>query len=258
MEPIYTPKNVVPAYQLNWGLTIYWRDHPVPDAEWLNPLLAATEPDGVRVLKHRITEGSTSQFFVSTKPHISPSRMIRSVKGRLQYLIRLRQPKAFQRNYAVRSIGAATRTVVEGYVARQLARHPMADPRVQDQLQQYQKSFPEVDLSQPVTSGHGQYWHNLHLVLVNDHRWMEVRPTIQDKLSRMIDRVSLTHGHRISRVGMLPDHIHLTLGCLVEQSPEDVALSYLNNLAYALGMTPNFEFGYYVGTIGEYDRGAVL
>jgi REP element-mobilizing transposase RayT len=258
MEPIYTPSNVVPAYQLNWGLTIFWRQSPIEDKEWLQQLQAATEPDGVRVLKHRITTGDASQFFVSTKPQVSPSQMIRSIKGRLQTLIRSRLAKSFQRNYAVRSIGAAARAVVEDYVAKQLAHHPMADSRVQDQLLQYQKSFPDVDLSQPVTSAHGLYWYILHLVLVNDHRWMEIRPTVLEKLSPMIDHVAAKYEHRISRGGLLADHIHLTMGCKVDQSPEEVALSYLNNLAYAVGMTPNFQFGYYVGTIGEYDRGAVL
>jgi REP element-mobilizing transposase RayT len=229
----------------------------VPDSQWLMQLQAATESDGVRVIKHRTTIGNASQFFVSTNPHVSPSQMIRSVKGRLQYLIQSHQAKAFQRNYAVRSIGAATRSVVEDYVEKQLDRHPMADSRVQNQLQQYQKSFPDVDLSQPVSSPHGQYSFNLHLVLVNDHRWMEIRPAILEKLSRMIDRAASKYGHRVSRVGLLADHVHLTMECLVDQSPEDVALSYLNSLAYAVGMTPNFQFGYYVGTIGEYDRGAV-
>jgi len=115
MEPIYTAENVTPAYQLNWGLTVFWRQPPIPDHEWLKKLQAATEPDGVRILKRRL-----------------------------------------------------------------------------------------------------------------------------------------------SRVGLLPDHIHLTLGCPIDQSPETIAISFLNNCAYAVGMKPVFQFGYYVGTIGEYDRGAVL
>ena len=256
-EPIYTSENVSPAYQLNWGLTVFWRRQPIPDSEWLIQLQSSTEADGVRILKHRITTGDCSQFFVSTKPHVSPSAMIRSVRGRLQYLVREQHPKALQRNYAVRSIGAATRTVVEDYVAKQMDRHRMADPRVQDLLLQYQKTYPGVDLSQPVCSAHGQYWHNLHLVLVNDHRWMEIRPGVLDKLSQMIERVGAKYGHRLSLVGLLADHFHLTLGCSIDRSPEEVALSFLNNCAYAVGMKPIFQFGYYAGTIGEYDRGAV-
>ena len=257
MGPIYTAQNVNPAYQLNWGLTVFWRQQPIPESDWLTQLQAATEPDGVRVLKHRTTTDNASQLFVSTKPHVSPAEMIRSVKGRLQYLVREHQSKAFQRNYAVRSIGAATRSVVEDYVAKQPDRHPMADARVQSLFRHYQKTYPDVDLTQPASSAHGQYWYNLHLVIVNDHRWMEIRPIVVDKLSAMIESVAAEYGHQISRVGLLADHIHMTLGCVVDQSPQDIALSYLNNCAYAIGMKRSFQFGYYAGTIGEYDRRAV-
>ena len=58
------------------------------------------------------------------------------------------QPKAFQRNYAVRSIGAATRSVVEVYVSKQPDRHPMADAHVQSLLRQYQNTDPGVDSRQ--------------------------------------------------------------------------------------------------------------
>ena len=248
---------MTPAFQLNWGLTVFWRQQSIPDSEWLVELQTATEPDGVRILKHRITTNDASQFFVSTVPNVSPSQMIRSVKGRLQYLIRDHQPKAFQRNYAVRSIGAATRTVTEDYVAKQLDRHPMADPRVQDLFLQYQRTYPDVDLSQPVCNAHGRYWYSLHLVLVNDHRWREIHHDILDSLILMIERVGAKYGHRLSRVGLLADHIHMTLGSSIDQSPEEIALSFLNNCAFAIGMKPVFQFGYYAGTIGEYDRGAL-
>ena len=36
-----------------------------------------------------------------------------------------------------------------------------------------------------------------------------------------------------------------------------MALAYLNNLAYAHGMKEMYCRGYYVGTFGEYDMGAV-
>ncbi len=153
----------------------------------------------------------------------------------------------------VRPLAAWLKTIPRGI----LDRHPVANSTAQNQLQQYQKSFPDVDLSHPVTSAHGQCCFNLRLVLVNHHRWIEIRSAILEKLSRMIDRVASKYGHRISRAGLPADHVHLTIGCVVDQSPEDVALSYLNNLAYTVGMTPNYQFEYSVGTIGEYDRGAV-
>jgi hypothetical protein len=149
MEPIYSPNKVTPAYQLNWGLTLFWRQTSIPDCEWLDPLKQVAEPDGVRVLRHRVTTRDASQFFISTKPHVAPAQMIRSVKGRLQ-----------------------------------------------------------------------------HLVIVNDHRWMETHPHVLNKLSTMIERVADKYGQRISRVGLLPDHIHMTLGCMVDHH-ETAGLDWL-------------------------------
>ena len=81
--------------------------------------------------------------------------------------------------------------------------------------------------------------------------------SVLEKLITMIASVAAKYDHRISRVGLLADHVHLTLGCVIDQSPEEIALGFLNNCAYAVGMKPIFQFGYYAGTIGEYDRGAV-
>jgi REP element-mobilizing transposase RayT len=211
----------------------------------------------VRIIKHRFTTGQASQFFVSSKLHVSPSALIRSVKGRLQYLVRRNNPKAFQRNYSVRSIGSAKREIVKNYVANQLGHHKMADARVDERLAQFQRSYSHVDLSKPSFSSHGQFWFNLHVVIVNEDRFMKVQEDVLRRLSKIIDGAAVKHGHNLSRVGLLGDHIHMTMGCPIDHSPEAVALAYLNNCAYACGMKPVFRFGYYVGTIGEYDRGAV-
>jgi REP element-mobilizing transposase RayT len=257
MNPIYTPDNTNPAYQLNWGLTLFWRQSPVPDRNWLSALKEVTESDCVRVLKHQVTSQEASQFFISTKPSVSPPQLIRSVKGRLQHLIRQQLPKAFRRNYCLRSIGSATRETVEEYVANQRGHHRMADPRVQERLAEFQKSFPRVDLSKPAFSAHGEYWYNLHLVIVNAERWMEIRHGVLRGLLDMVQSAASKHAHRLSHMALLADHLHLTLGCPIDQSPEEIALGYLNNCAYACGMKPVFRMSYYVGTIGEYDRGAV-
>jgi hypothetical protein len=39
--------------------------------------------------------------------------------------------------------------------------------------------------------------------------------------------------------------------------PGEVALSYMNNLAYAQGMSEVFRYSYFVGTFGEYDLGVI-
>ena len=73
----------------------------------------------------------------------------------------------------------------------------------------------------------------------------------------MVLGVAKKYGHRISRLAMLSDHLHLVAGVPPSSSPQDVALHYLNNLAYAHGMTALYLQSYYVGTVGEFDSGAI-
>jgi hypothetical protein len=49
----------------------------------------------------------------------------------------------------------------------------------------------------------------------------------------------------------------MTLGTSPCESPLDVALAYLNNLAYTQGMRPVYRHSCFLGTFGEYDLGAV-
>ena len=256
MQPIYTPDTCRAAYQLQWSLSVFWRA-PQDDETWLDALRDATEPDGVRVLGHRLAGPKTSQFHLSTKPHVAPAEFAQSVKGRLQHILGARAPKAFQRHYSFRSIGSMTRSAVEQYVADQVGHHPMADDRVQAKLADSQIACPDVDLSEPRQSGHARYWYNLHVAFVNDGRWMEVRDDVLHGLRQMILGVAHKRGHRLSRAGIVPDHTHLVLGCSVHECPEDVVLCYMNNLAFTCGMRPVFQFGYYVGTVGEYDTRVV-
>ena len=142
MEAIYHPSNVTPAFQLDWGLTIFWRQSMIQESEWRADLASANESSGIRIIKHR--------------------------------------------------------------------------------------------------------------ALDNETRESEIR-----KLCEMIEHVALKGEHRLSRLSLLCDHVHLVIGGKIDQSPEDIALGFLNSGAIALGMKPQFKFGYYAGTTGEYDLGAV-
>jgi REP element-mobilizing transposase RayT len=254
--PIYTAENCNPAYQLNWSVTVFW-SNPMSTADWLAELRGSTEPDGVRVLEHSFARADISQFLVSTTPAVSPYALVRSVKGRLQYLVRHRWPKAFRHKYGLRSMGSAKREDVENYVRSQTSHHPMADPRVQSRFERYQICNPAVDLSQPRQKGSGVYWYNLHLVFVHTKRFRDVSEESHDAARRMILAVSAKEGYLLSRAGIVADHVHLTVGCPPEQPPAEVALRYMNNIAYSYGMKPSFAFGFYAGTIGEYDLNVI-
>jgi REP element-mobilizing transposase RayT len=222
LVPIYTLENCRTAYQLNWSLSIFWLQPPSP-VTWLEALQMATEPDGVRVLNHRFAGDKLSQFLVSTKPEVSPHALVRSVKGRLQYLLRGERPKALQRNYSLRSVGSVTRN------------------QLCDKL---------VDLSRERHGDHAIYWYNLHIVLVHAERITDIREEQLLARREMIIGVCRKQGYLLSRAGVLADHVHLTLGGAPSQSPGEIALRFMNNLAYQEGMN-------YVGTFGEYDLGAI-
>ena len=55
----------------------------------------------------------------------------------------------------------------------------------------------------------------------------------------------------------MPDHLHLALGSKPNESPEQIALRYMNATAEGLGHVRLWQSGYYVGTFGEYTMAAV-
>jgi len=257
LEPLYTHENCRPSFQLNWSLALFWRAPAPPDLP-LPELQAVLEPDGVRVLSHHAASPGVSQFAISTNPDVSPADIVRLVKGRLQYIVREQYPKAFARNYFVSSIGPATRNAIEEYVSSQLDHHRMADPRVHEMLNRYQMRIDGAQLSKVRYSGHGQFIYNLHLVFVQAERWRDVNDTRLANTNDMIVKVSQKKGHVLSAIGVFADHMHITLGCGLTEAPGEVALGYMNNLAYCQGMVRVYQYGYYVGTFGEYSWGAIV
>jgi REP element-mobilizing transposase RayT len=77
------------------------------------------------------------------------------------------------------------------------------------------------------------------------------------RLRDTVSRICLRKGYRASASAVLPDHLHIALRGALEQAPEAIALSFLNNLAFSLGQQMWWESGYYAGTFGEYGMAAV-
>jgi REP element-mobilizing transposase RayT len=257
MEPIYSSKNTSPAYQLNWSVSLFGRAGFPPSELWLDQLRTTCEDDAVRILEFRAVEKHVVQFLVSTQPYLSPSQTVRSLKGRWQYLIRERAPKAFRRNYSICSVGEANCRVLEQYVAGQTSQHRMADPNVQRRIESFQFHDREIDLGRTMTGTYGQFVHALQVVVENERGWHEIREDALENSRSMVIRTARKKHWRLSRIGILSNHIHILLGADVTESPAEIALSLMNNLAYAQGMKPVLRFSYYVGTFGRYDRGAV-
>ena len=256
LQPIYTAENVNVAYQLLWSLSVFWRE-PVFSQSWLEELFPIAETDGVRILEHRFATPTASLFLISTRPELVPVEIPRVIKGRLQYLVRRQWPKAFQRNYDLKSIGSTTREKTEAYVALQLKHHLPDDPVLHAALTDLQIQNPEANLKSPRFAEHARYWCNLHMVFVHDGRTPETRLKIWQGVRNILRKSAKQKGWELSRVGFVPDHIHLAFGFSPAQSPLSVALSCMNNIAFVHGMRPVLMRSCYLGTIGEYDLGAI-
>jgi REP element-mobilizing transposase RayT len=256
-EPLYTAANCRVAYQLHWSLTLFaTQDWPDKDS-WWQPLQQVVERDGVRLLEFHLDNPTTAQLFVSSKPEASPAAIVRSIKGRLQYLQRQSIPQFWRRHYSITSVGDANNDVLQGYVGSQVEHHPMADPRTTDRLLEAQFHDPGIDLSELRASAHGRFIHSLHLVLENEARCADTREESLAASRAMVIGVCRKKHWLLSRVGIVANHVHILLGCDVSDAPRDVALCLMNNLSFAHGMKRIYEHSFYVGTFGAYDHGAI-
>lgn len=179
------------------------------------------------------------------------------MKGRLQHLLKDRFPRPFHRNYDLKSIGSTKGEKVEQYVASQLRRHPLKPERLKSNFADLQIVNPEVDLLEPRYSAHGRHTCNLHLVFVRANRNDETNPEIWIATREMIRAASSSKGHLLSCVGIVPDHLHMTIGISPNEVPRDVALSYMNNIAFAQGMRLVLMHSCYLAGFGPYDLGAI-
>ena len=163
----------------------------------------------------------------------------------------------FSRKVTVRSVGDNTTAEVEAYIARQVTKERFADPRFAAEMAKYTICCPTVDLRQASESAHGRYWYNLHLVLVVSER---DRITDNATLATIRDgafRIAARKSHAVARLAAMPDHLHVALRGNIQHSPQEIALSFQNNLAHMLGQKRIWDDGFYAGTFSEYDFGAI-
>jgi REP element-mobilizing transposase RayT len=256
LQPLYTSDNCKFAFQLRWGVTIHWRE-AVHDSVWLEPLQDSLLKDEIKILSWQQPSELMTKFALSTLPSHSPYFIMQRLKGRLQYARRERSPKALRPHYAIRSFGTQEREVIEGYIAKQPFKHPMAAERTQRIFEDLLYSDPTVDLSTARSTEHGTYWHNLHVVLVHEFRWRDVHVERLKKTQEVVLQGAVKHDCRISRVAILADHLHVAMRCSLESSPAEIVLAMMNNVAWVYEMKPVLCHSAFVGTLGEYDQRAV-
>lgn len=259
LEPLYRAERIRAAYQLRYSWTA-WPSvgtFPVMPPDLLAALAPFWEADGLRVLEHR-WQPDAIQITFSTKPRVAPVFLASRAKGRLQYALRqARLRTRFSRKVSVRSVGENTRADVERYIANQAAAARFVDPRFRAEIERLVVRNADVNLSQPSESAHGRYWYNLHLVLAVAGRDPIVDRATLDTLRQRCCDIARKKGYAISRLAVMPDHIHAALRGNIGESPQDIATAFLNNLAFAVGQKRIWADGYYAGTFSEYGMAAV-
>lgn len=257
--PFYDAASANPAYQLRYS----WTGWPssgaftAPLAELVANVCPLWEDDGMRLLEQRCDEGAVQLLF-SAAPTVSPELIAARAKGRLDHAARQAGCElAFSRKLALRSVGENTRRDVEDYIERQVGKERFVDVRFKEIMEQFTVSDRSVDLSKPVESARGRYWYNLHLVLVVDGRARIMEPRILAQLRDATLKVAAKKSHLVSRLSVMPDHLHAALRPAPKESPVDVAFAYQNNLAHMLKLGRIWKDSFYVGTFGEYNMQAV-
>jgi REP element-mobilizing transposase RayT len=260
-QPFYNASNLA---GVSFALRYIWTGWPSPnesfpgflDPESLISVDTRWESDGMRRLETDWTEKRIRLLF-SVKPGVSPVKFTARVKGRLQHALRENAfPTKFSRKIGFRTVGENRTKQIENYIRSQVEKEGFVDKRFEARLKKYTTVSKEVDLTVPTQTYSGRYWYNLHLVLVNHQRLKFTSDDYFSKLQINVNRIARKRHEKISACSLMPDHLHLALRGNIESSPEEIALSYMNNLSHILGF-PIWQPGYYVGTFGEFDLGVI-
>jgi len=208
--------------------------------------------DGLTLGEFRICDDSI-QILFETTPGVSPTFFTARVKGRLQHALRRAgTPVKFSRKVSFRSLGENIRAVVEAYLGKQVQKEKFADQRFERRMEEYAVVRDETDLKEPTATASGRYWYNLHMVLVGSGRLRIVDYGMLARIRDAAVRVMDAKRYLLKSLSVMPDHIHLAFRGHIEKSPEETALSTMNNLSYLLGRNRVWEDEYYVGTFSEY------
>lgn len=119
-----------------------------------------------------------------------------------------------------------------------------ADAAVQKRLEALQFHDVAIDLSKASIGTYGQYLHSLQIVMENAESLHEVRESQLQRVQDVIVRAAGKKSWRLSRIGLLSNHVHVLLGASVTESPQSVALSLMNNISYVYDMKPILKFSY--------------
>ncbi|MDP6631082.1 MAG: transposase [Kiritimatiellia bacterium] len=254
-KPIYTPRGVRKVHHLRYDWT-GWLSGEAPFPSTAEDAICACREawreDGMALAEFRV-HNDRVQLLFDVQPEVSPVLCTTRAKGRLNNALRQAgTPVRFSRKVAFRSLGENIDRTVEGYLRKQVRKEGFVDPRYVAKMDAFTIEDESVALSEPAETERGRYWYGLHLVVVMAGR----RRLVDYELMGKIRDTCLAIGRKkecgIRAVSVMQDHTHVALKGNIALSPEEIALSFLNNLAFGMGRNRVWKDEYYVGTFSEY------
>jgi putative transposase len=229
-------------------------------------LLDVCNREQYHLLEHDVREEHL-RVLLSLKPNQTITRASKMLKGNLDREFFLVLPDLVQRNkvkkllargYFARSSGKANLEVVRGYVENQVAHHGYRGTWT-NALTYLNPNFK----SPSFRLAHSFCLLNYHLVLVTQGRASLFDEVIAPNLFQYSLRIAEKHGFAIERMGLLPDHLHLTLEARPDVSIEECARALLENTRHWMARRYSgvlkeanvcnvWHPSYYAGTVGEY------
>ncbi|MEM7311875.1 MAG: transposase [Planctomycetota bacterium] len=260
-QPIYTTDKINSAYCLRYVWTGWPKNGSTfpsePSTEFFDSLDKAWQEDGLRIVSVN-WRSDRIQIAFSAVPHVAPTLFVGRVKGRLQHALRkVVIPAVFSRKVAFRAIGNNHSEEIERYLSKQVDRERFVDSEFAELLEGFTHIGDVKRFRKPLTSVSGRYWYNLHIVLVTSGRGKIDSLNTLRKLDRSFEATANKHGYDLVMRSWLLDHVHVALRGNIEQSPQEIALSLMNNSAYTFGQNAVWQFGFYAGSFSEYDVNAV-
>ncbi len=256
----YRSESTNPAYSLRWSWTGWPSQGTMPPTcndDW-NQLAKTWEQDGIRLLERKC-EADYWQATVSTKPNVVPTLIVARIKGRIDYLFRCQKiPFKFSRKVSLRSLGNNTANDVQDYIRHQVDAAKFCDDRFADSLKQFTRVWDNDRTFQaPLEVASGRYWYQLHLVFVVQARHRIRNLPFLGSLFEQVQSIALDRGYHLGGLSVMPDHLHVSLRGRVEDSPEAIALSLMNETSRRLNVVGLWKPSFYAGTIGVYSMDAV-
>ena len=255
----YHSDTTTAAYSLRWSWTGWPSIGSMPsltENDW-RELADAWEKDGIRLLERNCLSDYW-QATVSTKPATNPSFIVGRIKGRIDHRFRSQKiPFKFSRKVSLRALGNNTTADVLDYIRRQVDSAQFCRSDFADNLKQFTRVWQDEKLHAPIEVSSGRYWYLLHLVLV-----VEGRRRIRDfqflgDLFEICQAIALERDYLLGGLSVMPDHLHMCLRGALVDSPEAIAIAYMNESCRKLGVVGLWKPSYYVGTTGAYNMNAV-